>query len=138
MLLLTFRELILFMKKLILLAALVSSAVFANNQVINQPVNAQYGGFSGPSAGINTVKSVLDAGMFSDDTPVSLTGYLVASLGGEIYTFKDNTGTMHVEIDHDKWFGLQATPTTKITIYGEIDKEFNYTKVDVDRVSLAQ
>jgi uncharacterized protein (TIGR00156 family) len=138
MLLLTFRELILFMKKLILLAALVSSSVFANNQVINQPVNAQYGGFSGPSVGINTVKSVLDAGMFSDDTPVSLTGYLVASLGGEIYTFKDNTGTMHVEIDHDKWFGLQATPTTKITIYGEIDKEFNYTKVDVDRVSLAQ
>ncbi len=119
MLLLTFRELILFMKKLILLAALVSSSVFANNQVINQPVNAQYGGFSGPSVGINTVKSVLDAGMFSDDTPVSLTGYLVASLGGEIYTFKDNTGTMHVEIDHDKWFGLQATPTTKITIYGD-------------------
>ena len=126
------------MKKLILLAALASSSVFANNQVINQPVNALYGGFSGPSVGINTVKSVLDAGMFSDDTPVSLTGYLVASLGGEIYTFKDNTGTMHVEIDYDKWFGLQATPTTKITIYGEIDKEFNYTKVDVDRVSLAQ
>nr|WP_014343647.1 NirD/YgiW/YdeI family stress tolerance protein [Aliivibrio fischeri]AEY78233.1 Protein ygiW precursor [Aliivibrio fischeri] len=126
------------MKKIILLAALVSSSVFANNHVINQPVNAQQGGFSGPTQGINTVKSVLDAGMFSDDTPVSLTGYLVASLGGEMYTFKDNTGTIHVEIDHDKWFGLQATPTTKITIYGDIDKEFNYTKVDVDRVSLAQ
>lgn len=127
------------MKKILLLATLISSSVFANNQAINQPVNAPYGGFSGPAAaGINSVKAVLDAGMFSDDTPVSLTGYLVSSLGGEIYTFKDNTGTMHVEIDHDKWFGLQATPTTKITIYGEIDKEFNYTKVDVDRVSLAQ
>ena len=126
------------MKKLILLATLVSSSVFANNQVVNQPVNAQHGGFSGPSQGINTVKSVLDAGMFSDDTPVMLTGYVVASLGGEIYTFKDNTGTIHVEIDHDKWFGLQATPTTKITIHGDIDKELNYTKIDVDRVSLAQ
>ena len=126
------------MKKLILLAALVSSSVFANNQVVNQPVNAQQGGFSGPSQGINTVKSVLDAGMFSDDTPVMLTGYVVASLGGEIYTFKDNTGTIHVEIDHDKWFGLQASPTTKITIHGDIDKELNYTKIDVDRVSLAQ
>ncbi len=126
------------MKKILFLATLISSSVFANNQVINQPLNAQQGGFSGPTHGINSVKAVLDAGMFSDDTPVMLTGYLVASLGGEIYTFKDNTGTMHVEIDHDKWFGLQATPTTKITIYGEIDKEFNYTKVDVDRVSLAQ
>jgi uncharacterized protein YdeI (BOF family) len=38
----------------------------------------------------------------------------------------------------DKWFGLQATPTTKITIHGDIDKELNYTKIDVDRVSLAQ
>ena len=126
------------MKKILLLATFVSSAVFANNQIINQPLNAQQGGFSGPTHGINSVKSVLDAGMFSDDTPVMLTGYLVASLGGEVYTFKDNTGTMHVEIDHDKWFGLQATPTTKITIYGDIDKEFNHTKIDVDRVSLAQ
>ncbi len=126
------------MKKILFLATLISSSVFANNQVINQPLNAQQGGFSGPTHGINSVKAVLDAGMFSDDTPVMLTGYLVASLGGEIYTFKDNTGTIHVEIDHDKWFGLQATPTTKITIHGDIDKELNYTKIDVDRVSLAQ
>ena len=126
------------MKKILLLATLISSSVFANNQVINQSVNAQQGGFSGPTHGINSVKAVLDAGMFSDDTPVMLTGYLVASLGGEIYTFKDNTGTIHVEIDHDKWFGLQATPTTKVTIHGDIDKELNYTKIDVDRVSLAQ
>jgi uncharacterized protein (TIGR00156 family) len=126
------------MKKILLLATLISSSVFANNQVINQPLNAQQGGFSGPIHGVNSVKAVLDAGMFSDDTPVMLTGYLVASLGGEIYTFKDNTGTIHVEIDHDKWFGLQATPTTKITIHGDIDKELNYTKIDVDRVSLAQ
>ena len=126
------------MKKILLLATLISSSVFANNQVINQSVNAQQGGFSGPTHGINSVKAVLDAGMFSDDTPVMLTGYLVASLGGEIYTFKDNTGTIHVEIDHDKWFALQATPTTKVTIHGDIDKELNYTKIDVDRVSLAQ
>ena len=126
------------MKKILLLATLISSSVFANNQVINQPLNAQQGGFSGPTHGINSVKAILDAGMFSDDTPVMLTGYLVASLGGEIYTFKDNTGTIHVEIDHDKWFGLQATPRTKITIHGDIDKELNYTKFDVERVSLAQ
>lgn len=121
------------MKKLILLAALASSSVFANNHVTNSQQ-----GFSGPTAGISTVKAVLDAGMFSDDTPVTLTGYLVKSLGNEHYEFKDNTGTIEVEIDHDKWLGLQATPKTKITINGEIDKEFNYTKVDVDSVSLAK
>ncbi len=123
------------MKKILLLTALLSSSVFANNQVINQvsPV-----GFSGPTYGINTVQAVLEAGMFSDDTPVTLTGYLVSSLGGEVYTFKDNTGAIHVEIDHDNWFGLKVTPNTKITIQGDIDKEFSYTKIDVDHISLAK
>ncbi|WP_163921666.1 YgiW/YdeI family stress tolerance OB fold protein [Photobacterium sp. Alg240-V54] len=121
-----------------LLAAMTSTAVFANNQVINQVAQPQQQGFSGPTHGINTVKGVVDAGMFSDDTPVTLTGYLTSSLGGEHYTFTDGSGTMTVEIDHDKWFGLHVTPQTKITIQGEIDKEFNHTKVDVDHVRLAQ
>ncbi|MCP4954456.1 YgiW/YdeI family stress tolerance OB fold protein [Photobacterium aquimaris] len=121
-----------------LLAAMTSTTVFANNQVINQVAQPQQQGFSGPTHGINTVKGVVDAGMFSDDTPVTLTGYLTSSLGGEHYTFTDGSGTMTVEIDHDKWFGLQVTPQTKITIQGEIDKEFNHTKIDVDHVRLAQ
>jgi uncharacterized protein (TIGR00156 family) len=116
--------------------AFVSSSVFANNQVINQTDYSQ-GGFSGPTTGINSVQSVLDAGMFSDETPVTLTGFIVASLGGEQYTFKDSTGNINVEIDSDKWFGLKVTPSTKVTIDGEIDKEFNYTKIDVERVSIA-
>lgn len=121
-----------------LLAAMTSTVTFANNQVINQVAQPQQQGFSGPTHGINTVKGVVDAGMFSDDTPVTLTGYLTSSLGGEHYTFTDGSGTMTVEIDHDKWFGLQVTPQTKITIQGEIDKEFNHIKIDVDHVRLAQ
>ncbi|CEO39561.1 YgiW/YdeI family stress tolerance OB fold protein [Photobacterium kishitanii] len=121
-----------------LLAAMTSTAAFANNQVINQVAQPQQQGFSGPTHGIDTVKGAVEAGMFSDDTPVTLTGYLTSSLGGEHYTFTDGSGTMTVEIDHDKWFGLQVTPQTKITIQGEIDKEFNHTKIDVDYVRLAQ
>ncbi|WP_232313395.1 NirD/YgiW/YdeI family stress tolerance protein [Enterovibrio coralii] len=39
--------------------------------------------------------------MFSDDQPVSITGYITLSLGGEIYIFQDVTGVIHVEIDQD-------------------------------------
>jgi uncharacterized protein YdeI (BOF family) len=46
------------MKKILLLATFVSSAVFANNQIINQPLNAQQGGFSGPTHGINSVSCI--------------------------------------------------------------------------------
>ncbi|WP_318420036.1 NirD/YgiW/YdeI family stress tolerance protein [Photobacterium leiognathi] len=100
-------------------------------------VQTQQQGFTGPSYGLNTVKAVLDAGMFSDDTPVTLTGNITRSLGGEHYTFTDGTGSVTIEIDHDKWFGIQVTPEMKITISGEIDKEFNHTAIDVDYVRVA-
>jgi uncharacterized protein (TIGR00156 family) len=125
------------MKKLILLAALVSSSVFAQNQVINPTDNAQ-GGFSSPTASVSSVLSVLNADMSRDDSLVTLTGYIVESLGDEQYTFKDNSGTIQVEIENDKWSNLKVTPSTKITIYGEIDKDFDYTKIDVERLNINQ
>ncbi len=135
------------MKKALLLASLclLSTPVFAANNVINQNAlhmaNTQtpQGGFTGPSVviGISTIKEAINAGMFSDDTPVTLTGHITHSLGGELYQFKDNTGEIAIKIDHDKWFGLQVTPETKITIQGEIDKELNSIEIDVDRVQKA-
>ena len=56
------------MKKILLLATLISSSVFANNQVINQPLNAQQGGFSGPIHGVNSVKAVLDGKRLTNHT----------------------------------------------------------------------
>ena len=63
-----------------------------------------------------------------------LTGYIKASLGGEMYTFTDGISDITVEIDHDKWWGLSATPQTKVQISGEIDKDFLSTTVDVDMI----
>lgn len=91
-------------------------------------------GFTGPHQGINSVNQVLNAGLFSDDMPVTLTGYIKASLGGERYLFTDGTGDIVVEIDYDKWFGQSITPQTRIQLYGEIDKTMLGTKVDVDMI----
>ncbi|MEC6798955.1 MULTISPECIES: NirD/YgiW/YdeI family stress tolerance protein [Photobacterium] len=121
-------------------AVLLSTSVFATTTPASstvQPINAvatQQQGFSGPSVGLKTVKAVLDAGMFSDDTPVTLTGHITNSLGDEHYQFTDGTGSITIDIDHDKWFGAQVTPQTKITIQGEIDQEFNHTAIDVNHV----
>ncbi|WP_305842348.1 NirD/YgiW/YdeI family stress tolerance protein [Photobacterium leiognathi] len=118
--------------------ALLSTSVLAEAPtqgfVPSKAVQTQQQGFNGPTYGLNTVKAVLDAGMFSDDTPVTLTGHISHSLGSENYTFTDGTGSITIEIEHDKWFGAQVTPETKITIQGEIDKEFNHTSIDVDYV----
>ena len=119
------------MNKILIIATLFSTTAFANTQILNQPVQQ---GFSGPTKGINSVKEALSSW---DDTPVTLTGYITASLGGEKYTFNDVTGSITIDVDHDKWFGLQATPQTKITLQGEVDKDFNSTSIDVDAIRLA-
>ena len=124
---------------LLLPAVLLSTSVFATT--VTQGFTGstvQQQGFHGPSHALNTVKSVLDAGMFSDDTPVTLTGKITRSLGGEHYTFTDGSGSITVEIDHDKWFGIQVTPNTKIMINGEIDKEFTHTTIDVDYIRIEE
>ncbi|EEX67703.1 protein ygiW precursor [Vibrio metoecus] len=82
-------------------ALVASSSVFAQGFTGN---NAQtQSGFSGPTQGISTVKQVLDAGMFSDDMPVTLTGQIKASLGGKMYLFAGlcflNQGTKSVTHD---------------------------------------
>ena len=117
-------------KLLLTLAALTTStSIFAQGY---SGVNNSVVGFQGPSQGIKSVQQVLDAGLFSDDMPVTLTGYLKASLGGEMYLFTDGTSDISVEIDHDKWWGQVANPETRVQIFGEIDKDFMGTKIDVE------
>jgi uncharacterized protein (TIGR00156 family) len=115
-------------------------ALVASSSVFAQGFSGNFGqaqvGFSGPTQGISTVKQVLDAGPFSDDMPVTLTGRIKASLGGEMYLFSDSTGEVSVEIDHDKWYGQSATPATNVQLIGEIDKSMLGLKVDVDLIKV--
>ncbi len=110
-----------------------------NNPIGGNPYyGGNKGGFSGPSLGITTVKEALDAGTFSDGEPVLLMGYIKASLGDDIYLFSDKTGSIHIEVDQDKWRGLRVTPQTRVAISGDIDKEPNAIKIDVDYIRLAE
>lgn len=67
-------------------------------------------GFNGPFIGLNTIKSVLDSDMLSDDTAVTLTRKITHSLGDENYKFTYGTGSITVKIDHSNWFGAQISP----------------------------
>ncbi|MGL4381126.1 MAG: NirD/YgiW/YdeI family stress tolerance protein [Vibrio sp.] len=121
-------------KKLLIitLAFVTSSSVFAQGFV----GHTAQSGFSGPAQGISTVKEAIDAGMFSDDMPVTLTGQIKASLGGELYVFSDSTGEVTVEIDHDKWLGQSVTPLSKVQLMGTIDKDIGEIKIDVDVIKV--
>lgn len=57
-------------------------------------------GYTGPGATptTTTVKAALEA---ADDTPVVLQGTIVKRIKGDIYEFRDATGSMKVEIDDE-------------------------------------
>lgn len=96
------------------------------------PVNASAGGgYYGPGPNIATVKQALD---MKDDTPVALKGRIIRSLGDEKYLFQDATGTIRIKIDHDKWHGQHVTAEDTVEIQGEVDRDWNKTKIDVSRI----
>ena len=92
--------------------------------------NGQGGGFTGD----RQVVTVQQALKFRDDTPVILQGRIIRALGREKYVFEDSTGTIVVEIDHDKWRGLTVGPDDRVEISGEVDKNRNRVEIDVDRI----
>lgn len=96
-----------------------------------QIAKTENGGFSGP--GLES-SSVEQARGMRDDAQVILRGNIVRHLGKDKYLFKDETGTINVEIDRDKWGGLTVTPSDVVELHGEVDKDWNSVEIDVDRV----
>ncbi|MFF7707596.1 NirD/YgiW/YdeI family stress tolerance protein [Pseudomonas sp. NPDC007930] len=94
-------------------------------------------GYTGPNAGnITTVAAAHNA---PDDAPVTLQGTLVQKVKGDTYEFRDATGSIQVEIDHDKWpQGRAVNENTPVRLHGEVDKDLTSREIDVDRVEVVE
>lgn len=95
--------------------------------------NSGAGGFQGPTSGVqaDTVKKALSSW---DDAPVVLTGHITERLAGsdDKYLFKDDTGQIVVDIDHEVFAGRNVTPQTRVRLSGKVDKDMmEPTKIDV-------
>jgi uncharacterized protein (TIGR00156 family) len=95
--------------------------------------------FVGPSSQlpVSTVSQVLkDAGSLDRrDVHVALRGKIVSYLHGDYYYFKDNTGTLLIELEPEDMPRQPFDDKTPLMIYGEVDAEwFEKTKLDVSRV----
>ncbi|WP_349926923.1 NirD/YgiW/YdeI family stress tolerance protein [Acinetobacter sp. A1-4-2] len=117
------------LSKAALMTALVGATTFAvANTTVNQAAIA-------PQKA-TTVKQALT---LKDDSKVQLKGYVVKAVGDEKYQFRDNTGTMTVEIDDELWQGKPVNAKTPVTIIGEVDIDYKPAKrieidVDVDAI----
>ncbi len=137
------------MKKLsLILAALVLAVsvpvVFAHDHArVEQhhygfdyiPSSSDKGGYTGDlESGIVTV---LEAKKLGNSVYVKLRGKIASKLGKETYLFKDNTGTVKIEIDDDDWNGIKAGPKDTVIIEGELEREQGGVIIEVDKIELA-
>jgi len=82
------------------------------------------------------IVSVKQAKDSKDDTYVILQGYIDKSLGGEKYLFRDETGTIKLEIKDKKFRGLTVYPDDFVQVSGEVDKGwFSETEIEVKNIS---
>ncbi len=96
-----------------------------------------YAGFSGSSDAKKNVAAQI--AQMPDETPVILEGYIEKHLGGEDYLFKDDSGSVKVEIDNKKWGGQTVTPQDKVEIRGEVDTHrFKPEDIEVDSIRLVK
>jgi len=89
------------------------------------------GGFNGPAPTLSTVARAVT---LPDDAWVVLEGHIVKQTGHELYEFRDSSGTVNVDIDDKDWRGQRATPSAKVRIEGEVDREWNHTEIDVKNI----
>lgn len=89
------------------------------------------GGYTGPGPAIVTVKQ---AESMRDGARISLEGHIIQHLGGEKYMFRDKTGTIQLEIDHDNWNGQTVGPDDLVEIHGKLDKDWNSVELEVKTI----
>lgn len=81
------------------------------------------GGFEGPVRAAQT-ETIENALKMPEDSPVKLTGNIIASVEGDknVYIFKDSTGEIPVIITPRQFKDTKVTPSTKLIITGKITK----------------
>nr|WP_113867086.1 YgiW/YdeI family stress tolerance OB fold protein [Brenneria salicis]NMN93325.1 uncharacterized protein (TIGR00156 family) [Brenneria salicis ATCC 15712 = DSM 30166]RBP61626.1 uncharacterized protein (TIGR00156 family) [Brenneria salicis ATCC 15712 = DSM 30166]RLM30419.1 TIGR00156 family protein [Brenneria salicis ATCC 15712 = DSM 30166] len=89
------------------------------------------GGFVGSQGSVTTVAKTKE---MKDDSWVILRGTIEQRIGDEDYSFRDESGTITVEIDDKYWNGQTITPQDKVELQGELDKGFNSAELDVKHV----
>lgn len=127
------------MKKVAILALMAMSVSLASAQYLGPQGEQQNasGGYNGPSLS-QSITTVKEAMTLRDDAYVKMRGKIIKHSHKDKYIFSDETGTITIEIDKEKWRGLTVSDTDLVEIVGEVDKDWNSVEVDVDYITKVQ
>ena len=100
---------------------------------LSVPVHAQ---FQGPSASVTeaTVAQVRSGLRVGSD--VTLTGHVVEHQREDYFTFRDDSGSIRVEISPRVFGGRTVTPEDRVRITGEIDRSPRGRYIDVESLEI--
>lgn len=128
------------MKKSIITTLMIASLSVASAQYLgpqSEQSNPAGGGYQGPSLS-QSITSVKEALTLRDDAYVKLRGKIIKHSHKDKYIFSDGTGDVTIEIDKDKWRGLEISENDLVEIIGEVDKDWNSVEIDVDYITKVQ
>jgi uncharacterized protein (TIGR00156 family) len=83
--------------------------------------SASFAQFTGPSA-TGRMSTVTEARNAAVGTYVNVTGNIVALLGEDYYTFRDQSGEVRVEIEPEVWRNRKIGPDAKVRLVAEVDR----------------
>ena len=117
---------------------LAGAALAVMTLALTQPLMAKDNNKGGFVEETISIVSVADAKNMKDDAYVVLQGTIQQNLGDENYLFKDDSGTVVIEIDDDDWNGVTVGPEDTVEIRGEVDTHWRKpTDIDVDSVTIS-
>ena len=128
------------MKKVFMIALLAGSsfATFAQSGgYVSSVPPMEQGGFKGPGL-VSEVMPVSQAKKMKNDMKVVLEGSIVRQIGNELYEFRDDSGTIYVDIDDNYWGGRSISPKDKVRIEVDIDKDWNSVEIDVKKITVVK
>lgn len=80
--------------------------------------------------------SIAEVKKLSDDSYVVMSGHITKRLGEKKYDFSDGTDNIVIKIKEKVWRGQKVTPKDKITIYGNLDKDFTSNEINVKSLKI--
>ena len=117
------------MKKNIISALIVTTSLFSTSVLANS-----YQGYQ-PATSI----AAINAMQYVDDMPVNLSGTVGQQVGPEHFQFTDSQGgSAIVEIDHEEQYRFGIKSGSKISFFGEAEKEYGQLKIDLEFVTNGQ
>ncbi|WP_151982260.1 NirD/YgiW/YdeI family stress tolerance protein [Acinetobacter guerrae] len=117
------------MKKLIFRVSVLTAIVLSSNAFAGKDDHVII------QEAAKNIATVQQVAKIKDETGVTLTGQITKHIKSDHYEFKDNSGTISLEIDDDIWRTADLKVGDHVRLVGEVDTH-RYKPTDIEVVKI--